>query len=72
VGNTTVSIKKESNGLAFYQGNNKVKLNFTTETDFFILERPGTEFMFTKDTQNKVDGINQKRGSNIIKISKIE
>lgn len=71
-GNTTVSIKKENNGLALYQGNNKVKLNFTTETDFFILERPGTEFMFSKDSQKKVDGINQKRGSNIIKISKIE
>ena len=72
VANTTLSIKNADNGLAMYRGSSKMKLNFISDADFFIVEIPGAEFRFTKDSQNKVDGINQKRGSNIVKINKIK
>lgn len=72
VANTTLSIKNANNGLAMYQGSSKMKLNFISDADFFIVEIPGAEFRFTKDSQNKVNGINQKRGSNIVKINKTQ
>ncbi len=71
-GNNTVLIKKENSGLFGYQGANKMQLYFTTDTDFFLMDVPKAENKFTKDGQNKVDGIEVKMGSNIVKAQKIK
>ncbi len=72
IGNTTFSIKKENKGLVMIQGDNNMKLNFTTASKFFLLERPNSEYRFTKDSLNKVNGIERRIGKDIVKMSKIE
>ena len=67
-----LTITKENNDLVFYGGIDKMKMYFTTDTDFFILEMRGAEFKFTRDSQNKVDGIDFLKGNNINKIRKVE
>jgi len=71
IGNIILSIKKSDNGIIIYQGKEKNKLNFISDVDFFLVEKPGDEFIFTVNSLNKVDGINLKKGGKIIKINKI-
>ena len=71
IGNIILSIKKLDDGIIIYQGNEKSKLNFISNTDFFLVEKPGDEFKFTSNSLNQVDGINLKKGKKIIKINKI-
>lgn len=71
IGNIILSIKKSDNGITIRQGKEINKLNFISDTDFFLLEKPGDEFIFTINSLNQVDGINLKKGKKIIKINKI-
>jgi len=57
--------------LVLMQNGFRLKLYFTTETDFFIIEAPGAAFSFTKDSQGKVDGVQQMRGTNVMKAAKV-
>ena len=72
--NNTILIKSENNGLVIYneQTGFKAKLHFITDSDFFLIEHPGSEFKFTKDIHNKVNGFTQKKGNKIFNITKIE
>ncbi|SHN12808.1 serine hydrolase domain-containing protein [Flavobacterium xinjiangense] len=71
IGGNILSIKKIDNEIIICQGKEKNKLNFISDTDFFLVEKPGDEFKFTFNSVNQVDGINLKKGKNIIKINKI-
>lgn len=59
-------------GLVLYQGDGKAKLHFTTNSSFLFVENPNVEFEFTKDSHNKVNGFTQKKGGEIVTISKVE
>lgn len=68
----TLFLKSEDNGLVLHQADFKAKLHFTTNSSFFFIEIPGSEFEFTKDSHNKVNGFTQKKGNEIFTITKIE
>lgn len=68
----TFFLKSEENGLFLYQGDFKAKLLFTAKSSFFFIEIPGSEFEFTKDSQNKVNGFTQKKATEIFSFTKIE
>lgn len=71
VNNVTFSFKKEGDGLATVQNGKRMKVYFTSNSEYFIIEAPDTEFSFLKDVNNNVIGVQQKRGNNIIKASKV-
>lgn len=71
IDDTVLSIKKADNGIIICQGKEKNKMNFVSDTDFFLIEKPGDEFMFTRNSLNQVDGINVRNGKDVIKINKI-
>jgi CubicO group peptidase (beta-lactamase class C family) len=71
IGNIILSIKKSENGIIIRQGKEINKLNFISDTDFFLVEKPGDEFTFTINSLNQVDGLNLKKGKKIIRINKI-
>lgn len=68
----TYAVTKENGGLVFHDGGNKLKMYFTSETEFFIQEISEAEFKFAKDKQNKVDGFEFKQGSFEMKATKTE
>lgn len=71
IDNTILSIEKADNGIIICQGKEKNKMNFVSDTDFFLIEKSGDEFMFTRNSLNQVDGINVRNGKDVIKINKI-
>jgi Domain of unknown function (DUF3471) len=71
VENNKFSIERENDGLIFNISGSKRKMYFTSEADFFLMETPKTEYSFTKDNQNKVDGVQKKRDSDVQKASKV-
>lgn len=71
-GNTNLTINAEGDDLVVLDGDNKMNLHFISDTDFFLFESPESIFSFTKDSGNKIDGINQKRGNGVFKIKRME
>lgn len=69
---SSIEISYEKDNLFLHQGNATVKLHFTTNTDFFFVEIPGSTFKFTKDSQNKVNALIQNKGSEVVNIPKVE
>ncbi|WP_336517756.1 serine hydrolase domain-containing protein [Pollutibacter soli] len=72
VGNSDLLITAESDGLVLFQGDNKMNMYFISDTDFFLFESPESTFSFTKDNNNKIDGFDQKRGTNVYKIKRVD
>ena len=67
----TVAILMEDDKLVLKQGEQKMNLHFTSETNFFIIEVPNGEYSFVKDATNKVEALQLKRGGNITKLTKM-
>ncbi|HEX8332089.1 MAG TPA: serine hydrolase domain-containing protein [Segetibacter sp.] len=69
--NATISFVKEGGGLINILNGRKMNVHFTSDTDYFIIEFPGSEFSFLKDANNKVIGVQQKLRNNVIKFTKV-
>jgi hypothetical protein len=67
----TVAILREADKLVLIQGGIKSIVYFTSDTDFFTTEVPNGEFSFVMDSNNKVEALQLKRGSNVIKLTKV-
>ncbi|POY37350.1 hypothetical protein C3K47_06185 [Solitalea longa] len=71
VDNVIVSVEREGDQLIAVQNGMKMKLNFTSNTEFFIMEVPGFAFSFLKDSNNTVTGIQQQAGGNTFVLAKV-
>lgn len=67
----TIDIVKEKDGLYIVDGDNHMKLQFTSETDFFLFEAQGLELSFTRDNGGRLSGFDLKREKNVMKAVKI-
>ncbi len=67
----TVSILMEGDKLVLKQGEQKMNVYFTSDTDFFVIEVPNGEYSFVKDATNKIEALQLKRGSTITKLTKL-
>ena len=63
--NDTIVIIKEPDGLILLDGNNKLKMYFTADTDFFLLEAENAVMHFTMKNTGKVEGFTVKQGREI-------
>jgi CubicO group peptidase (beta-lactamase class C family) len=62
-GKNEFSIEKNGSEIFINTNGTKRQLYFTSETDFFTKEAANAEYSFTKDAQNKIDGIELKGNS---------
>jgi CubicO group peptidase (beta-lactamase class C family) len=67
----TFDIIREKDGLYILDGDNHMKMLFTSESNFFIYEAQGLELSFTRDAQGKLMGFDMKREKNVMKAVKI-
>ena len=71
INNVTISILMENGNLVLKQGEQRMNMYFTSDTDFFIIEVPNSEFSIVKNTANEVEALHQKRGGNVTKLIKV-
>jgi CubicO group peptidase (beta-lactamase class C family) len=67
----TFEIVREKDGLYIVDGEQHMKMQFTSEANFFIYEAQGLELSFTRDPQGKLTGFDMKRDKNLMKAVKI-
>ena len=67
----TIDIAREKDGLYIVDGDNHMKMEFTSDTEFFLLEAQGLELNFTRDNGGKITGFDLKRQKNVQKAVKI-
>jgi CubicO group peptidase (beta-lactamase class C family) len=60
--NDTITIIKEPEGLILLDHDSKLKMYFTSDTDFFLFEAEKAAINFTKDSIGKVEGFTIRQG----------
>lgn len=60
--NDTLVIRPGPDGLVLIDNGTELKMYFTSDTDFFILEAQNAEMNFTNDSSGKVNGFTLKQG----------
>ena len=61
----TFAISKEKDGLLLIDGDNRMRVHFTSDADFFLYEANGLELHFRKNMDGSIEGIEFRRGSNL-------